>query len=175
KLKASGPGYAATITREDLEKHLRIIASDEFEGRETGKKGQKLAAEYIARQFAETGLVPPANSGTDSNPYYQEFELERRSWGDVYLVAAGKKARFLKDFYSLGAEMPKEEKLEVVFAGYGIEEDNYSDYKNLDVKGKAVVVFTGEPTDATGKSLVSGDKKSGAWATDWKAKMRLAS
>ena len=38
--------YAKTITAEDLKAHLSILASDEYEGRETGQKGQKMAAEY---------------------------------------------------------------------------------------------------------------------------------
>ena len=50
--------YAATITKTDLNKHLSILASDEFEGRETCQPGQKLAAEYIKNYFETLELTP---------------------------------------------------------------------------------------------------------------------
>ena len=43
--------YAKSITAGELKEHLYIIASDEFEGRETGKKGQKMAMEYLIKNF----------------------------------------------------------------------------------------------------------------------------
>jgi len=58
--------YAATITREDLKKHLAIVAGAEMEGRETGTPGQRKAAEYIEGQFKLIGLQPPQKS-TDFN------------------------------------------------------------------------------------------------------------
>ena len=48
---ANSQEYANTITQKDLSKHLHIIASDEMEGRRTGTKGQKKAAEYISNHF----------------------------------------------------------------------------------------------------------------------------
>src|SRR5688572_4183581 len=50
--------YAASITAEDLEALLSFIASDELEGRETGTRGQKVAARYLASQFQKIGLKP---------------------------------------------------------------------------------------------------------------------
>ena len=50
--------YANTITSKDLRARLEIIASDDFEGRETGKPGQKKAAKYIQERFEEFGYKP---------------------------------------------------------------------------------------------------------------------
>ena len=47
--------FSKTIIVEDLERHLNILASDSLEGRETGKKGQKMAADYIAKHFKSLG------------------------------------------------------------------------------------------------------------------------
>ena len=47
--------YAETIVAADLEKHLTILASDSLEGRETGKPGQKMAADYIMNHFKNIG------------------------------------------------------------------------------------------------------------------------
>ena len=63
--------YAETITIQDLEKHLKILSSDSLEGRETGKKGQKMAANYIMNHFKNIG-IPPYNKRT----YYQKFKVK---------------------------------------------------------------------------------------------------
>ena len=62
--------YANSIQKVDLEKHLLVLASDSLEGRETGKPGQKMAAEYIANHFKSIG-IPPYNRNT----YYQKFTV----------------------------------------------------------------------------------------------------
>ena len=49
--------FAETINIQDLERHLTILASDSLEGRETGKKGQKMAADYIMNHFKNTGIL----------------------------------------------------------------------------------------------------------------------
>ena len=63
--------FAETINIFDLEKHLRILASDSLEGRETGKPGQKMAAAYIANHFRSIG-IPPYKGKT----YYQRFKVK---------------------------------------------------------------------------------------------------
>ncbi len=63
--------FAETITEEDLKKHIEILSSDEFEGRETGKKGQKLAAKYISNFFKKIEIPP-----YKKNTYYQKFKVK---------------------------------------------------------------------------------------------------
>ena len=64
--------YANTITPEDLKTHLYIVASDEFEGRDTGEHGQKLAANYLKNFYISQGIASPFG-GDD---YYQEIPTE---------------------------------------------------------------------------------------------------
>lgn len=173
KLSEAAPTYAATVTAADLSKHLTILASDEYEGRNTGEKGQKMAAEYIAREFREDGLTGPVQSG--SNPYYQTFELERSQWGDGYILIGKKKFLMMQDFYVLGSSpFQTEQAADIVFAGYGIDTDSYSDYNNLDVTGKTVVVLAGEPKGSNGSYLVSGTDKASDWANDYRTKRNAA-
>ena len=173
KLRAAAPTYAATITAADLTKHLTVIASDEYEGRDTGEKGQKMAAEYISKQFKEDGLVGPVKDG--SNPYYQTFNLEKTSWEDGYVTIDAKKFIFLDDFYVQGdPTFATEQNLETVFVGYGIEDSAYTDYNNVDVTGKVALMFVGEPTNRQGKSLITQTSKPSAWSTDWKKKSTVA-
>jgi len=63
--------FSESIVVEDLKTHLTILSSDYFEGRETGKKGQKMAADYIANHFKNIG-IPPCKKDT----YYQKFKVK---------------------------------------------------------------------------------------------------
>ena len=63
--------YANSINNTDLYKHIEVLSSDSLEGRETGKPGQKMAAEYIAKQFKKIG-IPPYKRKT----YYQKFKVK---------------------------------------------------------------------------------------------------
>lgn len=67
--------FANTITTGDLKKHLYIIASDEFEGRETGEPGQKKAAEYLKNFYIDQNIVSPYGG----NDYYQAIPTEHLS------------------------------------------------------------------------------------------------
>ena len=63
--------FSKTIVAEDLRKHLSILASDSLEGRETGRPGQKMAADYIMNHFKEIGIPPYKR-----NKYYQKFKVK---------------------------------------------------------------------------------------------------
>jgi len=63
--------YSETIIVSDLEKHLIILASDSLEGRETGKPGQKMAADYIMNHFKNIGIPPYKKKS-----YYQKFKVK---------------------------------------------------------------------------------------------------
>jgi hypothetical protein len=173
RLREAAPKYAATITAADLSKHLHILASDEYEGRDTGSKGLQMAAAYISKEFQEYGLTGPVKDNL--NPYYQPVNLERSQWGDGYIMVGKQKFMMGQDFFVLGASpYQAEQAAEVVFAGYGIDADNYSDYANLDVTGKMVVVLGGEPKNADGKFLVSGSEKASDWGNDFRTKRNAA-
>jgi hypothetical protein len=167
--------YANTITAEDLSRHLHIIASDSLEGRETGERGQKMAANYIATHFFNVGLQAVVSSEGGSKSFYQPFELIKKSWGQVYVETGTKRREFLKDFYIIGdLNYPDQTNMDVVFAGYGIETPKYSDYGKIDVKGKSVMVWSGEPTDRKGNAIISGNKDASEWATNWRKKVATA-
>ena len=152
--------YASTITQEDLKKHLYIYASDEFEGRNTGDPGQKKAVEYLKNHYESLGI----NSVIDGN-YFQNVPLNIVKTPTVSINVNGKSFSYFDDFVSLtSAPSGTVSASEIVYAGYGIDDDKYSDYKNLDVKGKIVVVRGGEPTDKAGNNVITGDKKASKWS-----------
>ena len=64
--------FAATITSSDLKKHLYILASDDFEGRNTGEPGQKKAAEYLKTFYINHNIASPFGA----QDYYQSIPTE---------------------------------------------------------------------------------------------------
>ena len=165
--------YATLIQPADLRAHLTVVASDAFQGRETGQPGQKLAADYLVKQFAEIGLQGPVTGG--DNPYLQHFALARSTYAPGgYLQVNGQRHEYLQDWFSYGpmpSPFPTEATSQPVFAGFGVEQGAYSDYAGLDVQGKDVVVIMGEPQDERGRKLL---KPLGRKADYWDSGLRKA-
>lgn len=91
--------YEKYINKEDLKKHLTVLASDEYEGRETGKNGQKKAAAYLIEQF-KASKCQPAPGMTD---YEQTFDVVEVTPGGT--VQFGKKElKYKTDFIYIGAK-----------------------------------------------------------------------
>jgi len=167
--------YANIISINLLKKHLTVIASAEMEGRETGTIGQRKAAAYIEAQFKAIGLkAPVALNGS----YQQLYPLNQDSmdvtaslvkidnsqlvYGTDYFVTAINNSNKTID----GSQF--------VFVGYGISDDKYDEYKNLDVTGKVVVMLLGEPK-AGGKYLLTGSAKNSKYTYPGVAvKMQIA-
>ena len=171
--------YAQTISAADLKMRLSIIASDSFEGRETGKKGQHMTAEYIARQFISFGIPPiPNRESTMENPvldYFQDIPLIQLQAGSGEIKT--KKANFIfgKDFYyTAGTDGQEIKTKKIVFAGYGIQDSLYKDYEGIDVKGKTVMVLSEEPLDKKGNSIITGKKDPSAWTSNRRQKANEA-
>jgi hypothetical protein len=92
-------------------------------------------------------------------------------------LASGKQQyKLINDFYLNGlVNVLSEEKVPVVFGGYGIEDDKYDDYKGIDVKDKAVLIFEGEPKNSSGNFVINGNDKPSQWGKDDNAWMRKVS
>ncbi len=165
--------YAATITAEDLRKHLMILAGDEYEGRGTGQKGQEKAAKYITKHFEDLKM-PPIGDG--SKPYRQKVELTTQKWGEPTIKIKDKTYTFLKDFYAFvrGSSRADYTTDEVLFLGYGIDDPKYNDYKGAKVKGKTVMVLASEPMKKNGKYYISGDDEPSEWSSNWRKKIEVA-
>ncbi len=125
--------YGNMITQEDLKADLSILASDAMEGRETGKRGQKMAAAFIKAHFEELGLEGPVKGD-----YYQPVNLYTELPGDIYLKSAANKFSNFGEAIFLGSGSSKGElSAPLVFMGNGTE----ADFATIDVKDKAVAIF----------------------------------
>lgn len=169
RMAAPDPAVIASgITAQELQRHLTVLASEEMQGRETGTEGQLKAAQYIAGVFSSWQL--PAVG--DDNSYLQHILFKSESWKRVELTIDGKKYRHLWEYYAAphlneGSPSPMSF-TEVLFLGYGIDDPNYSDYKGVDVKGKALLIYDGEPVNSVGVSYVTGATEKSKWSTEQK-------
>ena len=162
--------YSQSITAAGMSKNLHVLASDDYEGRETGKKGQKMAAEYIAGQFKAAGIPP-----YKENTYYQQYPLNLVLPGPAEVSINNKTYTANKDYYSFPGQNGQRLSVEsIVFAGYGIAEDSYNDYVTTDVKDKVVMIMSGEPFSKDSVSLISKTKKPSLWTSYAKVKVEKA-
>src|SRR6184192_801557 len=137
------------ITPDGLLAHIKVLASDEFEGRAPGTKGEELSVKYINDQFKKIGLKPGNPDGT----YTQEVPLAGIRGEPKMSFAVGDKITELKypeDFVASSAQLRPEIRVDnsdVVFVGYGIvaPEHGWDDYKNVDVRGKTLLMLIGDP------------------------------
>jgi hypothetical protein len=176
--------YQQTISPEALAARLYFLASDYFEGRETGARGQRLAAQYLASQYRLLGLAPKGTTQAGKlSPaaYFQPFNVYREMPRETRLevaTPAGKiasstfsaeKSDDLSYFLSGGAHGASGG---VVFAGYGIADDKlgYNDIAALAANGvslndKWVLILADEPLAGTDASLLpTADKKPSSWS-----------
>ena len=156
--------FAKSISAEDLRKHLEVLASDQYEGRETGQKGQKMAADYIKKHFMNCGIPPRENL---KDGYYQQFPLQVFQPQELQIEINGKSFIPRKDFFSFSSILYDTTLIinDLMFAGYGINSENYNDYKSLNEKDlRNLLILGSEPIDKTGNSILTGTTKSSEWS-----------
>lgn len=139
-----------SINKEQLAEHIKVLASDEFEGRAPSTKGEELTLDYLTKQLTAVGFKP--GNGDSFLQAVPMVSIEASS--DMTLSIGGKDYEYGKDMVmgsSRIADFAELKESELVFVGYGINapEYNWNDYKDLDVKGKTVVILVNDPGYAT--------------------------
>ncbi len=146
------PAVAAEpeISAERIRADVKELASDRYEGRGVGTRGEELATDYIARRFEKAGLKPAGQRGT----FFQPVPLIRVTTDPKATLAATKgresipfrcEAEFSGQSHTQEPDVDFD--AEAIFLGHGITapEFKWDDYAGIDVKDKVVVLFTNEP------------------------------
>jgi len=144
---------ADKITLENMTGHIETLSSDEYLGRATGTEGEEKTVNYLVDQLKEIG----ATSGVDDGTYIQSFPL----LGQKTMNHSMKVRRPLRnstvaeytyfdDFVVWPANQSEEVDIrdaELVYVGYGIQapEENWDDFKGVDVAGKIIVIKNNDP------------------------------
>lgn len=137
-----------SISSHDLLEYVATQCEDKYAGRLTGTEDFKLSAEWLASFYKDIGLMPAGDKGTWFQWFDIPYTLIHPDCG-VSLDIPGKDGSVIKKHYKYITEfMPGstsasgEITAEVVYAGYGISapELGYDDYKDIDVKGKIILI-----------------------------------
>ncbi|HEX8492178.1 MAG TPA: M28 family peptidase [Pyrinomonadaceae bacterium] len=185
--------YQQTITTEALAARLYFLASDLFEGRETTTRGQKLAAQYLASQYRLMGLAPRGTSKKveplSPATYFQPFNVYKRTPKKTHLEVVANGSTVASSAFSPEAHDDLSYFMtgnivsasgDVVFAGYGIAEDelDYNDYsalaaKGISIEGKWVMMLADEPVSTGAKGLFpTAEQQPTKWAESFMPKRK---
>lgn len=146
------PGFAFkdAITPDDFAEHVRVLASDEFEGRAPGTPGEDKTVEYLKAQFQRIGLKPG-----NGDSYFQTVPMMETTADEATTMSIDVKGKphalkFGTDMVigtRTGQPEVKINASDLVFVGYGVDapEQQWNDYAGVDVKGKTVVMFVNDP------------------------------
>lgn len=137
------------IQAKDVLDHIKVLASDEYEGRAPASKGEDLTIKYLASQFQQMGLKPGNPDGT----YVQNVPLvgiESQPTPDITIMGKKFPLTAKVDYIAASEHVAPEVKVEsspIVFVGYGVVAPEYGwdDYKGLDVKGKTLLMLVNDP------------------------------
>jgi Zn-dependent M28 family amino/carboxypeptidase len=131
--------------------HIKALASDEMEGRSPGSAGEEKTVAYLETQFKQIGLQPGNPDGT----YIQKVPLVGITGAQTSPLTFTKGAQKLglkwrDDVVAWSRHVAPAASIagsDVLFAGYGVEapEYNWNDFKDVDVKGKTIVVLISDP------------------------------
>ena len=155
--------FAETITIDDLDYHVYNLSADTMRGRYTGKRGDKMAANYIKDFFIDQQILFPL----ELEGYMQKYTATENNLPKVSLETDVSKYKFGEDFISF---FPHDDisisSDYIIFAGYGIEDPRFNDYAYRDVKNKIVLIRGGEPRDRYGNYIISGGNRPSQWSED---------
>ena len=183
--------YQREISPESLAANLHFIASDLFEGRATGSRGQRLAALFLASQYKQMGLMPVASASGNRfslSAFFQPFSLYRVTPRETQLQISRKGKKLSETLFSadrfddlayLSRGGAGNVRSDVVFAGYGIGDDSLGfneidalGAKEISIEGKWVMVMADEPMSVDGKSLLPTPERSlSRWTTGYVEKL----
>ena len=144
-----------SINADDLKRHMLFLASDELEGRDTGEPGLQIAARYLAVQAEAIGL----KALDEDKDYMQAFIIEEKAYdrdnSHISIVSPDSSSEVFSEPFYMFPTPPGDHKLiegEVVFAGYGIndEEHSYNDFKDIDIQDKIVLIMNRAPMNEEG-------------------------
>lgn len=160
--------FEPAVSADRISNDIRVLSGDDYQGRYPGTNGERMTLAYIQAQYEAMGLKP----GGPNGEWLQRVELKRftpvagaqtASWtgpdGVVHPLTVGTDIT-LRAVTNDG--VANVSNAGVVFAGFGIyaPERNWDDYGSMDVRGKVVIVMSGEP---------EGDLFNGPYSTNYES------
>jgi RpiB/LacA/LacB family sugar-phosphate isomerase len=162
--------FLTQLDTTQMKLHLSVLASDGFEGRETGQSGQKKAAMYLEAYYASLGF-----EGCNRGSFVQQVPLVDTQIRDGWMKVVGDTMKMVDDFLLYpGLDVLSLDEVPMWFVGYGIHQGrDWNNYKKFR-KGGVVVLLEGEPTSDDGSSLLTDDGSPSEWGGSLSMKRELA-
>ena len=141
----------AAVDPEKIRAHVKFLASDLLEGRGTGARGGDIAAEYIATQLELYGLKPAGDNSTFMQKVPMVGILTQNSTTFALVPDKGQPVDLHNrvDYVAMDETTNTQDEVDapIVWMGYGIDapEFKWNDYKDVDVKGKVLLMMVNEP------------------------------
>ncbi len=144
----------ASLNTDDLIHDVKILSSDDFEGRFPASPGEEKTVAFLKEEFEKVGLKPG-----NGESYFQEVplvEITATPLSDLIITGSDKPMEFAFEDDFVGLTLRVQEKVavensDIIFVGYGIVAPEYqwNDYEGIDAKGKTVVMLVNDPGFAT--------------------------
>jgi hypothetical protein len=143
--------FRDSILKENFKKDIAFLCDPGLSGRKFASPGEAKSADYIRNQFAGDQLSG-INTGKDI--YFQRYIYSIDTLRRFTIENYNGTLEYVSDFFTFGfLFMHSTPEIEFIYAGFGLDRDDYSDYRNIDVKNKWVVAEINSPVDSTGKLM----------------------
>jgi len=139
-----------TVSADQIKADITYLADDRLKGRMPGTEGYQMAVDYVTGRLKSSGVIPAGENGT----WLQKVNLRKAFARDATITITGEplnipgtSAASNYIVYPNPARPAVQQASSLVFVGYGISEPGlgYDDYKDIDVRGKTVVITKGAP------------------------------
>jgi Zn-dependent M28 family amino/carboxypeptidase len=166
-LPASAVAQQATFDQTRLKEHIRILSDDNFEGRGPATSGETKTVQYLTQQFQAAGLQPGGEVVDGKRTWTQRVPLLKtdhvstpqvtvRIPGGAIPLAQGEQIAVRSP--TNGQQQFSLDNVPILFAGYGVSapERQWDDFKDLDIRGKIIVVLVNDPDFEGGEGNFGG-------------------
>ena len=166
-LPASAVAQQATFDQARLKEHIRILSDDNFEGRGPATSGETKTVQYLTQQFQAAGLQPGGELVDGKRTWTQRVPLLKTDHvstpqvtvstpGGAIPLAQGEQIAVRSP--TNGQQQFSLDNVPILFAGYGVSapERQWDDFKDVDVRGKIIVVLVNDPDFEGGEGNFGG-------------------
>ena len=164
---APSTGLAQSFDAARMKRHVQVLGSDSYEGRAPATKGERMTVDYIVREFKAAGLKPGGDLKNGKRDWTQAVPLLKSVHlsAPVVSIQTPRGPLALAQGEHIAVRSPTNGQSQVaingapvVFVGYGVDakERNWNDFKDVDVRGKVIVVLINDPDIEGGEGDFGG-------------------
>ncbi len=136
--------YIKAVNKDSIMSHLRVLASDAYEGRGTFEAGGEKAMQYLSQEFAKRNLqpfLPDSSRLSNKANYRQSFALQHTLFTECQIKTANEQYQYMTDFLACNVFQQNAEPHDLVFVGFNNIDSVQNDFKTANIEGKWVALI----------------------------------